>query len=401
MRICRITSEFVPPWRGLGPGPFELSVAQNDFGHEITVITKYKQGCEFFDKKNNFKIYRIRAKYNLVFSLIAAIKFIFLHMTKRFDLVHSHGESGLFLLFLKRVLRLKIPVISSVHIVRKAQYKILNEVGIHEQLNHFISKETPGRLAKICRRGLIYEKLYLNLSDALAVVDKSVAEQIEEGYGITKNINVISNGVNTDKFATNRSNSEQIEKIKNSMHCKYLLLFIGSLSGRKGEFDLIKTLQQIDNSCKGIKLLIIGDGPAKKNLVWQLEELNIRDKVKLIANVEPAELKRYYLASDLFVLPSYSEGLPKVLLEAMACGTPTVVSDIPAHKGLIEHNTNGYVFKTGDVDSLTSTIIHALNNFEAKKSLTSKAKKLIETDFTWQSVAERLDKVYQTVLNQK
>ena len=129
--------------------------------------------------------------------------------------------------------------------------------------------------------------------------------------------------------------------------------------------------------------------------------LGLEKHINFVGNIEPLELKGYYLESDLFILPSYSEGLPKVLLEAMACGLLAVVSDIQAHKELIEHNKNGYVFKTGDLDSLTSTIIHALNNHEGNDKLALNARELIETDFTWNRVAERLDKVYQTVLKQK
>ncbi len=403
MRICRITSVFVPPWTGLGPGPFELSAMQADLGHNVTVITKYTNGCESLDPKTQFKIYRIKTKRNLPFSLLAAIKFLSLHRKNRFDIVHSHGESGLVLLLLRPLLRLEIPILSSVHIVRKAQYKTINKARIREQLVNYADRKTAEKITgnRFDRKELFYEKLYFRLSDALAAVNKSVAEQIEEEYGIVKNVNVIFNGVNIDKFFNDKSCYERAVKIKSSMCCKYLLLFVGVLNGRKGELDLIKAMHQVVCRYNDTTLMIVGDGPTKQIALDMVEKLQLRKYVKFIANMEQTELKKYYLAGDLFILPSYSEGLPKVLLEAMACGIPVIASDIPAHRELIEHGVNGHMFEVGNVDSLASIILEILDKPEGREGIIRNAKELVEKKFTWQSVANRLDEVYCDLLGRR
>ncbi len=400
MKICRITSAFVPPWAGLGPGPYELSIAQANLGNDVTVITKYVQGCESMDREFAFNIYRIKAKQNLVFSLLAVVKFLSLHIKNRFDLIHSHSESALVLLLLRPLLRLKVPVVSSVHIVRKAQYKTLNKVQIHRKLESYADRKSIRKIStiKLNRKELLYEKLYLNLSNALAAVNDSVAEQIKEEYGITENVNVIFNGVDTTKFSNDLSCPNEIAEIKSLKSHKHLLLFVGVLNGRKGEFDLIEAMQKITISNNDTNLLIIGDGPARQIVIDMIHKLKLDNHVKLITNIENDKLKKYYLASDIFVLPSYSEGLPKALLEAMACGAPVVVSDISAYKGLIEHGINGYMFKVRNVDSLTSTILDVLGKPEERKSIVSNARKLIEEKFTWRSVTQRLDRIYSSLL---
>jgi glycosyltransferase involved in cell wall biosynthesis len=144
--------------------------------------------------------------------------------------------------------------------------------------------------------------------------------------------------------------------------------------------------------------LIIGEGLAKQVVMDMIHKFKLDNNVKLITNIENDKLNKYYLASDIFVLPSYSEGLPKALLEAMACGAPVVVSDISAHKGLIEHGVSGYTFKVGDIDSLTSIILDVLSKPEERKSVASNARKLIEEKFTWQSVTQRLDNIYSNLV---
>jgi len=265
----------------------------------------------------------------------------------------------------------------------------------------YLCKDTTEKMDKFFKRAILCEKIYFRLSDALVVVNGSIAKQIEEEYSITENVSTIFNGVNTDKFVNGKSCSEQAEIIKKSMECKYLLLFVGVLNCRKGEFDLIEAMQQIIDLHNNTSLLIIGDGPAKESFVRQIEELNIQNKVKLIANVEQSELKAYYLASDLFVLPSYSEGLPKVLLEAMACGTASVVSDIPAHRSIIRHNENGFLFETGSVDDMSSVIINALGNPDLRMKIALNAKEMVFSQFTWKCVCERLDRIYSDLVNKK
>lgn len=112
----------MPPWRGLGPGPFELSNAQYELGHNITVITKYYKDCEAFDMKIPYQIIRIKSRFDLIFSFKAMILYFYLRNKKQFDIIHNHGFSALWLILIKKIFDLKTPLVSSVHIVRMAQF---------------------------------------------------------------------------------------------------------------------------------------------------------------------------------------------------------------------------------------------------------------------------------------
>ncbi len=370
-------------------------------GHDVTVISKYSTGYEALDKAIPFKIHRIRAKRNLVFSLLAAITFIFLHLRNKYDVVHNHGDSAIVLLLLKRLFFFKIPIVTSVHIVRKSQYKTIQKVDIYKVPRESLGDEAIDMLPtnKENRRELLMEKLYLKLSDGLAAVSEGLREDIKNEYSISDKAYVILNGVNIEHFRkSNRSGNEYIKQ-KHGIDCKYLILFVGVLNGRKGEFNLIKAMQKIVSVSPDAKLLIIGDGPTKDIAIKMAANLKLEDNVKFISNVTYKDINKYYMACDLFVLPSFSEGLPKVLLEAMACGTPVVVSDIPGHREIITDNVTGYLFKINDIDDLKSTILRVLENADQRKIIASNAKTLVEKLYTWEAVAKRLDYVYETVLD--
>ncbi len=405
LKICRITSSFPPPWEGLAPGPYELSLAQAKSGHDLTVITKYSSGCESLDEAAPFKICRIKVKGNLIFSLLAAIKFIELYLKERYEIVHGHGDTAIALVFIiiKRLFFLKVPVVTAVHIVRKAQCKRIRKADIfklpREVLGEAVTRILPS--TRVDKKIIFFEKIYLKLSDRLAVVSKGLLEDLKTEYGITDKIFVIQNGVNINHFLKGNRDSKMHFKQKLDIDCKYLLFFIGVLNGRKGEFDLIKTMVEVVSENADVNLLIIGNGPTTEIAEKMIKSLHLEKNIKIIPRVKHSEIKMYYMASDLFILPSYSEGLPKVVLEAMACGTPVVASNIPGHREIINHNETGYLFKTGNNSDLALTIINALENVEQRKMISSAAKTRVEEQFSWEAVVKRLEHVYENVLKRR
>lgn len=127
--------------------------------------------------------------------------------------------------------------------------------------------------------------------------------------------------------------------------------------------------------------------------------MELQEHVVVVPYVPHERLGEYYASADLFVLPSYSEGLPKVVIEAMGHSCPVVVSDIPAHRELIDDGVTGLTFETGNVNQLTRKITLALDDDALRKRLSTNARNTVEGRYTWADVAERLDSVYRAVLN--
>lgn len=397
MRICRISAAFVPPWSGLGPGPYELSRAQAELGHRLTVITRAAPGSPEIDRDAGFEIHRIRVRRNMSFSFRAAMKFFQLHHRESFDIVHNHGESAFCLMVLKKLLPLKPPLVSSVHVVRRSQYRQYKKFG--EALSRTGPAERTLSLGRTWP-SLLYEKLYFRLSDALATVNSSLSREIEAEYGIPeKKIFTVLNGVAVSEY-TAGDHQHDTREIKASLGCEKLILFVGRLFGGKGEFDLIEAMGQVRDSCPGVKLLMVGEGPVKAAAVSQVKENYLENTVTFADYMPRDELRRYYSASDIFILPSYSEGLPKVLLEAMISGSAAVVSDIQAHREVITHRETGYLFETGNAGSMAEAILTALGD-QQRPAVLEKAANLVREKYTWPAVARRLDDVYNVSLTAK
>ncbi len=399
MKICRITSVFPPPWQGLGPGPYELSMAQADSGHELTVITKYTSGCKVLDEKLPFKVYRIKVRRDLLFSFFAALKFISLLLHEKYDVVHNHGASAIVLLVFKKIFFLKVPIVTSVHIVRRAQHRAIQKKDIFKIPREILNGDNVKRLPSLKqnRRELFMEKLYFMLSDSLAVVSEELKNEIEAEYDMSDKISIVLNGVNLSRFGNNHYDRKQL-RLDRSVSYRYLILFVGVLNGRKGEFDLLKAMEKIICVYPDVRLFIIGDGPTKDAVKAMVKNLGLDKNIKLIRNIKYSEMAGYYMAADLLVMPSYSEGLSKAVLEAIACGVPVIASDIPAHKNIIKDNETGYLFKTADTDELASTIVKALKNDDHREVISSAAKTLIKNQYTWEAVCKRLENVYAAVL---
>lgn len=394
LNILRISSTFVPPWRGLGPGPFELTNAQHEIGHNVTVITKHSEGCETFDTSLPYEVIRVKSNYDLIFSFKAMVLYFKIRNNKPIDIIHNHGFSALWLILFKKKLGLKPPIVSSVHIVRIAQFFNVNRVDFSDlswKKNKVFHKQFE-RFKKRSFKTLLQEKIYLNYSDHLVTVSDSLTEEINFFYKKVAPVKPVYNGVNHHTFkAFNPTNNK---KTTNDIE----LIFVGVLNKRKGEFDLVNALSQMN--CNNVKLKIIGEGPERENLKNEIASLKLKDSVSLIKNLPHQELIKHLENADVFILPSYSEGLPKVLLEAMITNNIIIVSNIGPHKSVINEST-GVFFKTGDVTSLANVLDDVISNIKNRRVLAAKAKEYVLNNYTWTSVADRINSVYDSVMNYK
>jgi glycosyltransferase involved in cell wall biosynthesis len=397
MRICRISTNFVPPWSGLGPGPYELSRAQAGLGHEVTVITLAAPGSEVIDRDAPFEIHRIASRRHLTFSGRAARLFYRLHRRRPFDIIHSHGASAICLMVFRTLLRGGPPLVSSVHVVRRTQYRRYREVG-RELRARFASGELgaapEGAVMALGRTwpDELYERLYFRLSDALATVNTSLTRDIDTEYGISDKVHTVLNGVafdapNTDDHGVDR------RMIRTAFDCDRLILFVGRIYGGKGEFDLIEAMTRVREQHPRAKLLMVGQGPVKTAAQAFAATRGLGEAISFIDYMPQDELRHYFAASDVFVLPSYSEGLPKVLLEAMVSGAAPVVSDIPAHRAILTQGETGYLFETGNAERMAEAVIAALAD-PKRPAVIRRAAELVREKYTWPAVARRLDDIY-------
>ena len=192
------------------------------------------------------------------------------------------------------------------------------------------------------------EKLLFPLSDKVIVNAFSIKEMLCSRLSFdSEKIQVIYNAVDLDSFYSISPHLLQDKKKTLGLELDdFVITLPGRLQEQKNHICLIKAISELKPaSLSRIKVLFVGnetDLLLKEKLVSMVTQLNLQSKIKF-CDVRTDMLEIYNL-SDIIVLPSLWEGLPNVILEAMACAKPVVASDIADNKNIIEHGVSGYIF---------------------------------------------------------
>ena len=213
---------------------------------------------------------------------------------------------------------------------------------------------------------------------------KTIAEEFKQN-GL--NLNYIQNGVDTEKFfPLDDKQKKELRKKLNIDNDKKVFISVGSLIARKDMATLVDGYKKYDD--KNSLLLVAGDGVEKESLKERASE-----NVKFLGNI--SNVVEYLQISDCFVSVSLAEGLPNTVLEAMACGLPTVLSDIPSHLELYE-GEKGNFFEVKAVDKLAELLKKVSNDFESQKDISLR---LVKENFSAKAMSDKYQRVYEEKLN--
>ena len=204
---------------------------------------------------------------------------------------------------------------------------------------------------------------------------------------------VIPNGINIEEFDIPYSKEEC--KRKFGLNGKKVVLFVATLYPLKGPHILLKTIPKVIKEHKDTIFVFAGGGDINKYKKLS-EEIGVQKYVRFTGYVDE-EKPFYYRAADVFVLPSYEEMFPIVLLEASASGLPMIVSDLDTLKCIVEEGYNGFFTKRGDENDLAETIIYLLENEEVRERMGKNARKKVE-DYSWEKIAEETEKAYSDII---
>jgi len=174
-----------------------------------------------------------------------------------------------------------------------------------------------------------------------------------------------------------------------------VILFIGSLVPVKGIPYLIQAFSLVVREVPYAKLYIIGDGPSKCELLRIVEKLGISKSVLFQGYVHHSKLPVFLSSSTMLVLPSISEGMARVILEAMACGKPVVASNVGGIRELVNHGENGLLVQPGDITQLAGSIVMLLKEHEFARNLGRAGRKLVEKNFSHEKGIKRMLDMYK------
>ncbi|MGZ7135985.1 MAG: glycosyltransferase family 4 protein [Methanobacterium sp.] len=173
---------------------------------------------------------------------------------------------------------------------------------------------------------------------------------------------------------------------------KNIVGFIGRLVKEKGIFEFIEAIPQVLKKNNDLNFLIVGNGPLKSEIEKLLDQKDLSDKVKISGWIPHEKIPYYLNKVNLLVLPTYTEGFPTIILEAMACGTPVLSTSSGGIFDIINDMESGFIMKNNTPSCISKNIIRALNYPNIEKIVTN-ARKTIDEEFSYESAVERYKKI--------
>lgn len=201
---------------------------------------------------------------------------------------------------------------------------------------------------------------------------------------------LIYHGVNLDDFRR-----ESLPRVELSTACP-LILSVGRLVEKKGFHDLLQALLLVKKNGMNFRCEIYGDGPLRPQLTEWIEQHGMTAEVVLMGDRTQQELISVYKNASLFVLTPVQmedgdrDGIPNVLVEAMAVGLPVVTTLVSGIPELVDHNQNGLLYPSHDVEGISEGITELLRNVEKRRQLGSAASKKIQAQFDITQAARQL-----------
>jgi len=171
-----------------------------------------------------------------------------------------------------------------------------------------------------------------------------------------------------------------------------LIIFTGRLVPVKGVDLLIRAFKILHNRYPNCKLLIVGDGPYRRLYESQSGEL-LNKAIIFTGLVEPEKVVRFLLAADVFVLPSFSEGIPSSLLEACFCGLPCIATNIGAIPDVIKNMETGIIIRPGDEKGLLQALAQLINDEKTARIMGDNARRRVKQLFNWDNIVKRYEQI--------
>lgn len=256
--------------------------------------------------------------------------------------------------------------------------KIKTIVHLHgSDFEEFFNKSNP----KIKR---IIIKVF-DSADAVFVLSNSW-KRFVNSISKNENIYIVYNGASLNKFSGKIYNRDRI-----------VISFMGRLGKRKGVYDLLDAFEKLIPEVPAAQLVLGGDGDVDK--VRELvARKNLEKHIHVLGWVSGGQKVRVFQECDIYVLPSYNEGLPGSILEAMATGVPVISTPVGGIPEAVIENRNGFLINPGDTDDLYRKLKMLCQNKELREKMGKESKNIIMERFEIEKIVLSLIEIYDEVL---
>jgi glycosyltransferase involved in cell wall biosynthesis len=218
------------------------------------------------------------------------------------------------------------------------------------------------------------------LASSKAIVANSQAlKMLSEQYDPFE-VGVIPNGVDTSFFSPQQGKRDGAKVVR--------LLFVGRFTEQKNLFFLLEQMEKVAGEISTpFELCLVGSGPQEEQLKAYARNLDIRKRITWHGWMTRREVRDHYRRADCLLIPSLYEGMPNVILEAMACSLPVVASNIPGNKEVVRPNETGLLFELTSGEHFRRSVIQILTVKGLAAKLGQNGRQRVERDYSWHRVA--------------
>jgi glycosyltransferase involved in cell wall biosynthesis len=240
------------------------------------------------------------------------------------------------------------------------------------------------------------DRLFLHRFDRVVAVSEGMARAVRAAGVPAHKVRVIRNSARADAFRDpDPAVRRRMEKLF-PRPGERLILSAHRLTPDKGTHVLIEAARQVVTADPGARFAVCGDGASRPELERQVRDAGLAE-VFVFAGFR-TDLDEWMPNADLFVLPSFNEGLPNVVLEACACGVPVVATAVFGTPEVLHDGRNGFLVPAGDADALADRIARLLADPERRRAMGAAGRELVRERFTFEAQARAYQELF-TELN--
>jgi len=172
------------------------------------------------------------------------------------------------------------------------------------------------------------------------------------------------------------------------------ILCVGRLVAAKGPYELVDAARRLAAEGRDFRVTIVGAGPEERGLRAAIRDAGLERHVTLAGALNQDQVRRLYGEADAFVLPSFAEGIPVVLMEAMASGVPCVTTRITGIPELIRGDDEGLLVAPSDAEALAAAIARLIDDPSLRARIAAAARRRVDADFNLERNAARLGSLF-------
>jgi glycosyltransferase involved in cell wall biosynthesis len=379
LRVLMYSTYFPPEFSGAAQQALMLARQLRKLGHHVEFVTVRWRDLPEHDTVDGFAVTRLYAGRGAKHRELRLWANLCAYVWRRrhdFDVLHSHGAY-----YTNAIVG---------PLARAAGLKSIVKASLANDDLHDIGRTLSGRLHRALLRQV----------DACVAISRDLVREFTDCGLPAERIHYLPNGVDTALFHPADAAARAALRSELGLPADVpVALYAGVMDARKN-IEWLAT-QWVQQDAFGTGALLVAVGPQSREdpngeLIARLDALGRQAPQRFMLRPRSADVERYLRAADLLVLPSHREGLPNVVLEAMASGLPCVAADVSGTRDLVQHGRTGYTYSPDDPQALALAVCSGLS--PAGRALGENGRRIAEQQFSLHSVAQGYSRLYDRLL---